>query len=421
MKILWFTNTPCSAAEKLSPNQVAGGWLTALEGELVQNEDVELNICFYWGQKNIKSFTHNKTRFHPVSRQNSKNKLGRFISRAMHKTYDNKKDVTKLLSIIDMVKPDLIHIHGTEENFGLIQSHTKIPVVISIQGILSPYTEKFFSGIPEKIAYKYEGLKPKLKFTSFNFAYNDFKKRAKREREILSQSQYILGRTDWDKRITGVLAKNRKYYIGNEMLRPIFYEKKWTKKQFGKPLQIVTTTSGGLYKGLETIVKTCRILKISGHLEFSWTIIGLSEYSSIAKTVKKWLKINYANLNIQLVGKKQEDEVTEILIQSDIYCQVSHIENSPNSVCEAMLLGMPIIASFAGGTDSMLENGKEGILIQDGDPYSLAGSIYQLSQNFDKAKSLAATASIRASIRHNKQKIVNELLDVYSQLKNEHN
>ena len=50
------------------------------------------------------------------------------------------------------------------------------------------------------------------------------------------------------------------------------------------------------------------------------------------------------------------------MLKSDIFVSASHIENSPNNVAEAMILGMPCIATFAGGTSSYIEDNKNGIL-----------------------------------------------------------
>ena len=108
--------------------------------------------------------------------------------------------------------------------------------------------------------------------------------------------------------------------------------------------------------------------------------------------------------------------MVDIMLNSDIYIQVSHIENSPNSVCEAMLLGMPIIASFAGGTSSILSDGKEGILVQDGDPYTLAGMIVWLSQNFDSGKKMGINAKMRALKRHDRQRISEHLFATYKEI-----
>jgi glycosyltransferase involved in cell wall biosynthesis len=213
-----------------------------------------------------------------------------------------------------------------------------------------------------------------------------------------------------------LLAPQAHYYVGNEIIRSSFYQNRWSRSTFSDHLQIVTTISGGLYKGLETIVSTSEILISNDFKDFKWIVVGLSDTDTIAQIVKKWKKINYPNLNIFLIGSKNENEIVDILLQSDIYCQVSHIENSPNSLCEAMLLGMPIIASFAGGTDSILENKKEGVLVQDGDPYSLAGAIVEMSNNYDLAVSYAKSAVATANKRHDKKNIVLNLLEIYKEL-----
>jgi len=417
MKILWFTNTPCGATEKLKTNLHAGGWLKSLEDKLVEQKDIELNICFYWN-KELAPFQFNKATYYPILRTSSETKIGRYTNRVFKTMYNDKKETLKLLKVVEIVNPDLIHIHGTEDNFGLIQSYTKIPVVISIQGILSSCSEKFFSGIPFASAYYYEKLTSKLFFRSVLFMHNDIDKRAKRERLILSKANNIIGRTEWDKRITRLLAPRSEYYIGNEILRSSFYEKQWNKEKLGNPVQIVTIMNESLYKGFETIVKTILILSENKSIDFNWTVVGINNSSNLVTVVKRMLGVNINSLPIKLIGNKSETEIVDILLNSDFYCQVSHIENSPNSLCEAMLLGMPIIASYAGGTCSMLENNKEGILVQNGDSYSLAGAILESINNYDKAKLNGSYARDRAIKRHNKDIIVDSLVSTYNHIIN---
>lgn len=411
MKVLWFANTPCGAATKLYPDLHVGGWLKSLEEQLVNYGNVELSVCFYWRDK-LQSFQFDKTKYYPIYRAGNNTKVKRVINRALQRD-NNENELKQLLEVIDAVLPDVIHIHGTEENFGLIQEFTQIPVIISIQGILSPYSEKYYSGVPFWQAFWYEGLKPKLLFRSSHFDYKGLKKRAERERKILSHAQYVIGRTNWDKRVTRVLASDSQYFTGNEMLRSAFYQKQWTKINFSSPIQIVTIMSSGLYKGLETIVNTARILQQNNSPAFEWIVIGQKNSDDLALIVKRWLKTDFQSYNIHLVGMKNEVEVADILVKSDIYCQVSHIENSPNSVCEAMLIGMPIVASFAGGTDSILENNKEGILVQDGDAYSLAGAIREIAENFDNAVKLAINARDTGHKRNNQERIVKQQVSIY--------
>jgi glycosyltransferase involved in cell wall biosynthesis len=411
MKVLWFANMPCGASQNLGLNLNINGWLTSLEEQLVQIEDVKLSVCFYWSEK-LDPFTSGETTYYPVFRARSGSKAGRLINRVFHLNSDD-NEVQQLLKIVEAAKPDIVHVHGTENNFGLIQSFINVPVVVSLQGILLPYVGKFFSGIPLLPAFWYERLMPKILFKSVHYTYKDLQRCAERERKIFSQSSYIIGRTEWDRRISQLLAEKSSYYIGNEILRGSFYKETWNKKRFENPLHLVTVMSGGLYKGLEVVVKTAQILCESKDFDFQWTIIGQRESDDVVKIVKRWLTVDFKKININLVGSKGEAELAGILLNSDIYCQVSHIENSPNSLCEAMLLGMPIIASFAGGTDSMLANGKEGLLIQDGDAYSLAGTIVEMSQNFSDAAVYGSNAQLRAKNRHNKSEIANSLVVTY--------
>jgi glycosyltransferase involved in cell wall biosynthesis len=84
-----------------------------------------------------------------------------------------------------------------------------------------------------------------------------------------------------------------------------------------------------------------------------------------------------------------------------------------------MLLGMPIIATFAGGIPTTVENKKEGLLVQDGDPYALAGAILELKENSNYANELGNNARAKAMCRHNPDKIVNKLLNIYSSIIND--
>lgn len=415
MKILWLANTPCGAGEKLPSKTYGGGWLNSLEEQLVSFDEIELSVCFYW-KKRIKPFHYKKTTYYPIPRINNRTLLNRIYNILFNKIYNDKKNIEDLKKIIEIVQPDLIHIHGTEYNFGLIQTYTKIPIVISIQGILNAIKEKYFSGIPLCNTYWNEGLIPKLFRNSIIPTKNKIKKRADNEKIALLKAKHIIGRTDWDKRVTSILAPNSTYYIGNEILRDSFYEKPWNKEQTDNPVQIVTTISNGLYKGLETIIKTAKILTESSSFQFKWIIIGQNEKSYIAKLMKHYLNADYQKLSIEFVGVKNEVEVKEIYINSDIYCQASHIENSPNSLCEAMLLGMPVIASFAGGTSSLLKDKTEGIIVQEGEPYSLAGAIKELVDNFQLARMYGKAAREKAIERHDKNKISNKILSIYNSI-----
>lgn len=417
MKILWFCNTPCGATEKLTGQKVTGGgWLYALSESFCQYKDHQLHIAFYWHQE-IAPFMDKGIIYHPVKRDGYSSKLGRYIYRLKQQFSKDldQAEICKLIKVIDKVNPDLIHIHGTEENFGLIADHiSKIPVAISIQGLLSPYLYKLYSGLPKSAVVKNQGILSKLLIDGFEAKERSMRKRSYREQYILKHINNIIGRTSWDKDCTLALNPKRKYFVCNEILRAQFLNSEWKNSYNGK-IVLVTTISFGLYKGLEMIFETARILTLQC-IDFEWNIIGTDYKNQYETLVEQITSIDPLKVNIKFWGRKNAEEMVSIMNQSDVFVQVSHIENSPNSLCEAMVLGMPVIASFAGGTSSLLEDGKEGVLVQDGDPYRLAGAIIDLNNNYQTALDMGQKARTKAMQRHDPNNVIKELFDIYTTL-----
>lgn len=132
--------------------------------------------------------------------------------------------IPQILEAIEKCKPDLIHIHGTEELWGKITQYvSKIPIVFSIQGLLAPIKEKYFIGLSKKNVRKFDSFVDKLLKNDVNNLYQSFIYRAAIENGYLRYAEYIFGRTQWDRNCTLALNPARKYYLVNELLRDPFY------------------------------------------------------------------------------------------------------------------------------------------------------------------------------------------------------
>ncbi len=92
------------------------------------------------------------------------------------------------------------------------------------------------------------------------------------------------------------------------------------------------------------------------------------------------------------------------------------MDNSPNSVAEAMASGVPVIASDVGGIPSMIENGATGLLIQPENHHQLAEAIILLLQDEAQRKRLASRAKRVALQRHFPSEVAQKTMDVYKDI-----
>lgn len=418
--MLWFANTPGLSAKNVRVGVPVGGagWIASLQSAVEDKTDCQLGFVFY-SEETLEPFEYGKTWYFPVVKL-GKNKRERMMNRLTRRTeYD--ENVVNFLRAIELFKPDIIHVHGTEYSFGLITRHiTRIPVVVSIQGNLTVYNKKYFAGL------NMPGLLRRLR-SGYPFFQSDhliWQKRAAIEREILGKTEYVFGRTDWDRRICLALAPQASYFHVDEVIRPRFYQltrEGLTGGQVSNPAPIFfTTSSPSFYKGFETVIETARILTGNG-MSFTWLVAGLKEGDALVKLIREETgAADLGALQIRLPGILSEEELAGHLSTADVYVQVSHIENSPNSLCEAMLAGMPIVASFAGGTASLLRDGEQGVLVQDGDPYALAGAMEEMIKYPERYGPMAVEARRVALRRHNPEAIVAGMLDRYAEIIKKH-
>lgn len=413
MKVLWFTNTPANADEYFqSELKGTGGWLKALDQAL--QEQVELHIAFYKDYQ--EPFKYKGSYYYPIKPNNSiyKKILGLFG----HNLVINDEDIGKYIKIINHVKPDIIHIHGTENPFACIIPFTKIPVVVSIQGNLTVYLHKYFSGIEQKYLYvasrDYSSFKSFFIAQRFASSYRIFRKMQKREYKNFGFIKNFIGRTDWDRRITRVLSPGSNYFHGDEMLRESFYNYKWVPHEREKYI-IHTTNSNTYYKGFETL---CLALNELNRMGFNceWQVAGISPNDLIVKVIKKKLKINFPKSDLILLGNLNEEHLVRNLLNADVFVMVSHIENSPNNLCEAMMLGMPCISTFVGGSGSLVQDKINGILVQSGDPWVMAGAILEIANNMESAILYGNSARQNAQKRHSHEIIIRDLCCTYEEI-----
>lgn len=416
MRVLWFTNTPSNAAAELGgASGKGGGWISSLETLVTERTSIELGVAFFYPLQEDKKIVRESVTYFAVALE-PQNALTRIKDRFLLNLQADSK-IFRLLQIVDEFKPDLIHVFGSEEVFGMIAKYVNTPVVLHIQGVLEACIQNWFPrGVSNWDVLRRSPLSETIRGTGTYFDYRFMSKMARREREIFSHCKYYMGRTYWDQSVSRLLAPGSDYFHCDEMIRPVFLENRWSPPPSDSPVVISTTINPNIYKGLDIVLKTARLLKEQARLSFVWNVFGIHKNHALVRLYEKLLKDSFRHYPVIFHGPVDANQLVENLCGSHLFVHSSHIDNSPNSVCEAMLLGMPVVAANTGGVSSLLEDGVEGILYPDNDQYLLARHIMDLAASPERAAELGKKARERARARHDQDAILNQLQSIYKQI-----
>jgi len=411
MRILWFTNTPSLAARENDLNINKGGWISTLEMHILSMTSIQLAIAFPGNKPELTSFTRGRTLYYAFPASDDDGIFRGLLKRWRH-SIESKRELSYFLSVIEQFKPDLIHVFGSEKQYGLISSYSVVPVILQVQGNLTACLQKWFSGISFFQVLKYCNKKNFLLGYGIFHQYFLLKKRSVRELKILANSKFIIGRTEWDRRIMKVQAPNCTYFHCEELIRDEFFSKLWNYRSNQK-IVVLSILSPIIYKGLESVLKTASILAGIEDFRFEWQIAGVRGNEEIIRIIEKASGMAFHDQKVIFKGMLTASELADSLVNSFCYVHPSHIENSANSICEAMTTGVPVIATYAGGTPSMVRDGVEGTLVQDGDPYAMAGAILELVNSPQQMKAYSQQSRETALIRHNPEVVVRDLIGIY--------
>ncbi len=412
MKVLWLTCTAAGASKIVNHVAPGRGWIASLSDLMKADDGIELAVAFFDNFKTDFKFEHEGIMYYPMKDKLS-SRVNQVKLRLMGKLWDT--NLPGIQSVIEDFKPDIIQIFGTESGMGDIVGNTKVPIIIHLQGLINPYVLQW---LPKNISLTSILFSSKIRELIVRrdlvSEFSQFKKIGRREEQLIKNTTYFFGRTAWDERFVRLINPEVKYIHCDEVLRSIFYEHagKW-QENTSDTFRITTIVNAEMYKGLDMVLETADILKNKTSLKFEWIIIGVSKENRILKMMEINKKIRFKNNSIVFKGVKQGQDLITELLKSNLFIHPSHIDNSPNSVCEAMLLGMPIIAGYVGGIPSLIQDQFNGLLYNSYDPFDLAGLIVQCATNKSQMEKMGKNANITALERHDPTKIVNKIKESY--------
>lgn len=422
MKILWLTNIKIPKIDEIEGNKditVSGGWLTGLSESMLRSQSIKtLTVLFpaYDGKKH--EGNDNKLFFKGINVDRNKYNNGNL---------DIKSYKEKFANILMDIQPDVVHIHGTEFQLAYAlalackESGLLNRTIVSIQGLVGVYANHYFADLPDTV-YKGKTLHERLRSKSIIDNKENYSRRGEYETKIIELVPNVMGRTRWDKGCVNIISPNTKYYFCNETLRPEFYSGQWEYDKCHK-YNILVSQGGKPIKGLHMLFRAIYLLK-NRYPSISVTIGGNNlfaekrlEQDTYARYLKRLAHDYDIENQIQFVGFLNAKQMQEAMLNSNVFVSPSSIENSPNSLGEAMLLGVPCVSSNVGGVADLLEDREDGFLYPFSEYYMLAYYLSVLFDDVELASKFGLNAKKHASITHNPERNFEKLIKIYGELR----
>ncbi|NLL76603.1 MAG: glycosyltransferase [Clostridiales bacterium] len=425
MRILWLCNIMLPAiAESIGQSYSnREGWLTGIYGRIAEDDrlQIELGICFPVKKLQGK-----------LQEQKGRWKLGNTVCYAFEEElaaperYDAGME-RRFLEILEDFRPDAVHIFGTEFPHTLAMTRAfRRPerILIGIQGLCFACAEAYMADLPEYVQNR-ATLRDRLKKDSIRKQQEKFKVRGEYEKEALRKAGNITGRTLFDKEETKKINEHAAYYHMNETMRSPFYTGSWKREecvshsiflsQGDYPLKGFHYVLRAMPKILSEYPDAC-IYVAGNSITGNETIKDRIKISSYGKYLLELVNKYQLKDKVKILGKLSAEEMKEQFLKSSVFVCPSSLENSPNSMGEAMLLGVPVVAARTGGIPSMIEDGKEGILYAPGDVDKLAEAVLCVWTNPGEADSRAEAARMRAHKAHDADANYERLLEIYREI-----
>lgn len=420
MRVLWLINIALPEASLLMNEKPTpyGGWLVNMSRSLSQNSDIELYIAF--PKKGIRSYEKYK---------------GEDITYYSYKKLsDNDKNKIEYNMIFhDIIcdsSPDIVNIYGTEYSSTLSMVNTcnkdGVEVVISTQGLVSIIHKHLYADLPLRVIYG-ATLRNIIHGDSIFKLKRLYYKRGEKEIEAIKKVKNIIGRTTFDRAVVRQINPNINYYTCNESLRKKFYNYKWTIDNCERH-SIFLSQSNYPIKGIHYLIEALTLI-VKEYPDMKLYVAGedISKRKSLidkllvtkySKYIEKLIKKKKLEDVVMFVGQLDEQQMIEQYLKSNVFVCSSSIENSPNSLAEAMLLGVPCVAAYVGGIPDMINHMEEGFLYQSNAPYMLAHYICEIFRNKELMVKFSEESRKRAMKAHDLKENTEDLINIYKEILN---
>lgn len=409
MKVIWLVNVlfPEASKELGVEAPVIGGWLYSYKN-IVDRYCSNISLFI------VSPYEGNEFRYMEI------NGTSYFV----FPKNAGKKDISKyFVHIYKEVNPDIVHIHGSEYIHSKIFSEVcdSRKVVLSIQGMTSVYSNYIYCGLDRSKLFASFSLRDFLKREQISDLYRSFVYSGEKEMDLIRSIGNVIGRTSWDRANTLAINENIDYHICQEPLRDSFYCNKWSVDKCERHSIFLSQVHYSI-KGLHMFLRALPIIKreypdvkvyVTGE---NLTLKPWYKITTYWKYIKKEIYRLGVAENLCFLGRLDEKSMVEAYLKAHIFVCPSSIENSSNSVCEAQLLGTPVIATYVGGMMDLIDDWRTGCLYRFEEYTMLAEKVCRLFAEDSLTVRMSEEERKVAKVRHNMESIALSLESIYNSI-----
>ena len=289
----------------------------------------------------------------------------------------------QLLRQLRRINPALVHCWGTETAYPSVGGHCKVPVILSMQGVLSNLHKQGF--LPD---HWYWNKIPKLE--------PGFIRRASL---VTCESQWAINRVR--EVVPEVAARQVEYGVN-----PSFYNVSWTP-DLVQPYALFVGTLAA-YKGVDILLEALAKVK-----ERNWGLKILGD-GPLRDRVKAC-----GIPGVEWLGILPWSDLQQQMRKAMCLVHPTLADSSPNSVKESRVIGLPVITTIHGGQFGYIRDGENGIIVNPLNSESLAKALSQIMNDPDLARVMGAARHAEDRAYFQPSNTAQGFLEIYKQLTDE--
>jgi len=407
MKVLWIVNTvlPAIAQEVRIKTGVSGGWLLDLADQVSAHPSIEMAVAtVYSGHEFIDGSVPGMHFF-----------LLPGGSRRM--IFYAKQNERYWEEVERRFPADIVHLHGTEYTHGLafLRRFPRKRALLTIQGIITRIASAYLGGMTLREAIS---CRTPAEYLHLNGILENLllhRRNTRYEAEIIRSVRYVTGRTLWDKAVLQEINPSIHYYRCNYNLRGPFYQaRKWDVRCVQRH-SVFTGQALTPLKGLHMLLRALAIV-VRHHPDCMLYVPGYQGHGGYARYLQGIIRRLGLGNHVQYIGSQDASGMADWMLRSHVVVVPSAIEGASATLCEAMYLGVPCIASFRGGMTELLDDKVSGFYYDFPEYGVLAQRIVDVFADDKMASSFSRAAVRDAERRHDRTQNPAQMIELYRQI-----